>query len=241
MICLKVQISNAYFVLQSMKYYLILLVLALLFALSSCRKNRTEVAVDHSSYYLPLNIGTTWIYQMDSIVYYGTGAEPDTFKYQVKHEIVDTYEGASGDPVYTFNISSRKDTNYQWRFERAFSISNGNTDVIKSDFDRQTLILSKPLSLDKLWNGNLYNTGYNEDYYVTKIHEAGTVGQFNFDSTLTIEQEEQYNLVNHYRGSTMYAKNIGLVFKEYERLSNLTDPGKITGVTYSLTLIAFGQ
>lgn len=203
-----------------------------------CKKNTVEDPQDFSSAYHDIGVGDHWIYQMDSIEFSGTGAPPDTFNYQVKHTVVDLVLN-EGEEFYTVEIESRKDSNSSWKIARVYSLTFSIEEVIKKDFDLNELVLSKPFSINKFWDGNQYNAEPRSNYYVGQLHQPYEINGNSFDSSLTILQEEQINLVNSFRGQEVYAKDVGLVFKEKEYLSNLTDPNKITGFKYTMSLLEF--
>ena len=235
------QKSIAYFAnYKAMKYYLTLALFISLTAIS-CKKNVLEAVVDNSSYYLPIDTGYSWIYQMDSVVYYGTGASQDSFTYQVEHKVTDKFINAYGNTAFKIEVSAKMSPSSAWKFARTYSVSVSDVEIIKSDFDFQELIMSKPFALGKTWDGNLYNSDPESEFYIDKLHAPASYGAYQFDSTITIMQEEQINLVNSFKGLECYAKNTGLIYKEKERLSNLTDPAKITGYTYSMTLLSFDK
>lgn len=226
--------------LQSMKYFIPLILLSALFA-QSCKKNVVETPKDLSSDYHAMKTGDWWLYQMDSIKFYGTGASPDTFKYQVRHRITDDQTSADGNTSFSIEIEHRKDTNYQWQFARAYSVRIDELEVIRKDFDIDELVLSKPFSVNKVWDGNQFNAQPRSTFYISSLHIPQEVNGINYDSTVTILQEEQINLVNSYQGKEVYAKGVGMILREKEYLSNLTDPNKVTGYKYILSLLEFAK
>lgn len=220
-----------------MKYTILSIAVLMTFAVA-CEKNSVEDPQDFSSAYHDISVGNHWVYQMDSIEFAGTGAPPDTFNYQLKHTVVDLLLN-DGQEFYVIEIESRKDSTANWKIERVYSLSLSNEEVVKNDFDLNELVLSKPFSLNKLWDGNQYNSEPRSNYYIDSLHHAFEVNGMPFDSAITILQEEQINLVNSYQGKEIYAKDVGLVYKEKEYLSNLTDPNKVTGYKYTMSLIEF--
>ena len=92
-----------------------------------------------------------------------------------------------------------------------------------------------PLREGKHWNGNIYlgslssipvNESCNNlvfledwDYEYTAIHAAENIGTFSFDSTATVEQNGSTNLTELNTSTEIYAKNVGLVYREFYHLT----------------------
>lgn len=216
----------------------IFITLLLLFLLG-CKKNTIEVLEDHTSKYLTRETGHVWTYQMDSISYSGfQGDKPDTFHYWVKDVITDQFVTDSGDTAYVFERWYRTDSITDWKFARKFNDILNDKELIRSDFDQKSVLLSLPIVLNKLWDANQYNNGpYVESYYES-THNFAQVGPFQFDSTCTIFHDEQINAINSYFAKEIYAAHVGLVFREEERIEYKNTDDQV-GHRYTLRLISF--
>ena len=202
----------------------------------SCRKNTIEVVKDQSLKYFPLEIGHTWVYQMDSLHYEGGGIEVDTFSFQTRHEVVAQFEDNEGNKAYRVEIQYRLDSADNWKFGRNYQLTYEENSIIRTDFDQDEILAMLPVSNEKYWNGNEYNSKLPSDYYYLDVHQPGMFGVMNFDSTISIHQEEKLNLIENFSGLEVYAAHMGLVYREKFALKDIHDPENTSGYSYKFRL-----
>ena len=102
-----------------------------------------------------------------------------------------------------------------------------------------------PLVENAKWNGNAYNTEDYQTYKLVKLNSEESIGGFIFDKTLTVLQQDEESLISHDFEIEIYAKSIGLVYKEEIHLkktyNNITQSFEInSGYKYKQTLIDYG-
>ncbi len=222
-----------------MKFTLFITTLLLFTGIYGCKKNVIEPVEDHSSKYIPMNVGNKWTYQMDSIVYSGfSGSTPDSFHYFIQDEIKEKYTSVQDNPVYRVERSFRLDSNDAWTFARQFSLEVTDHEVLKTDFDQLKVMFSFPVLLDKTWNSNQYNLGRDVETYYDSVHTPMQIGSNQYDSTCLVHHDEEKNIINSFFINERYAANVGLVEREEERM-NFVGTATQVGFKYKLTLIAF--
>lgn len=231
--------STIIFVAQGMKY-LIYLGLFIVIGTSSCKKSTIEVPVDHSSKYIPLDLGYTWTYTMDSIVYSGFEDQlPDTFAYYIKNTVADSFTNGAGYTEYRIERYFKTDST-DWQFVRNYTEYRTQWEYMRKDFDLREILHSLPILRDKTWDGNIYNTRNEAEFFYEYTHVPDTILSIPYDSVTTIYQDENQNLITSYFAIEKYAANTGLVYREQERFDNFGTKAQ-KGFKYTLQLISFEE
>lgn len=228
---------------------IIIICLILSFAAYGCKKNEVVPNVDHSTKYYPLADGYTWIYAVDSVIFYGNLTQkPDTINYHVRHEIIGTIQNAEG--VYSFTVEKSIKTSEEgkFKFDRTFGIQKSKLALTYNNVDTRIPVLTFPISNEKEWNGNVYTekdewnitsgkTNEVECFY-KDVHLPKTVEGTLYDSISTVVRSKEENAINSRYTNEIFAANIGLVSKYFENLENF-DTQDPKGSIYTYTLLSF--
>ncbi len=221
----------------------ILFFTGILFVICSCHRNNEVPAITGIDYF-PTDVGRYWIYHVHSIKY---NSDTTDTTFQVKEVIHDTFH-FQGVVVYELYRFYRPDSTQPWPFQpdSVWSFTTDMNQIAIKEASTEFIRLQFPLSVGEVWNGNLKNTSDEDDYTVKTF---GTPFAFNnryLPQTCTVEEANTLNLVNKDYRSRVYAKDIGLIYKNYEFLSYNTDPSQIGKYTIDFgslleeTLIAYG-
>jgi hypothetical protein len=234
--------SSDYFCLTiNMKKIVFALFLSLFLWLWGCKKNVVEPQIEVSSKYVPIDSGYSWTYQMDSIVYSGlANAKPDTFSYKIKNTVVATFIDNAGQTSFRLEKWYLPKNSNTWLYARTYSETKSNLAYFRNDFDQTQLVVSLPVLQDKTWNGNQYNSNGFLEFYFDEVHTTDSVGMLQYDSVCTIMQDESLNAIRSFYAIEKYAANVGLIWKETERLENLNTSTQ-KGFKYKLALLEFEQ
>jgi hypothetical protein len=222
-----------------MKSFILYFSLAL--TILGCEKNNVEPNIDHSSKYQPLALGNSWVYLVDSIVFYGIRTQtPDTFQYLVKQEITEKFINNEGLEEYLISQSYTSDSNSKWTFSNLFTLRKDVNSLFRTYKDAATVTLSFPFNLAKEWDGNQYNAEFETECYYDSIHTASTIPNMKYDSTVMVMRKQEINLITSKFEKEVYAANVGLISKHYESLTGLEiiDPVP-RGSKLTYTLIRF--
>lgn len=224
------------------KKHLIVSIAILFVGLSGCEKNNLKPYIDHSSKYLPLDVGYAWTYAVDSVAFYGDAILPqDTFRYQIRHTILHKDLDSSGLGTYSYLREYRINDSSSWQFQRNFSEIINKTGGVRKEADLMRIFIQLPILEYDEWDSNLYNTK-DEDYsFYESVHQPFTIGATNYDSTIAIKLEQKdYSTEREYT-RMRYAANIGLVIYEYEDLLGLSPLSmeNAYGTSYRMQLLKF--
>jgi hypothetical protein len=185
----------------------------------SCVPDEEFVVQDYGHDYFPLRVGMYSIFDVESIVYGASSDEPETARYQLQTEVVDSFNNTAGTVTYVIHRSTRPNETAEWDFLDTWSsriegeqaiVQEGNTPIIKLAF---------PLAEGLRWDANRYNTLEGDYYSIETLGSPLTVNLIDFNKTATIEQEVFDDQVTRKDVRTeVYAKGVGLVRREASEL-----------------------
>ena len=205
----------------------------------ACTKQTEPDAVDLGYDYFPSQIGATWIYQVDSLVYDDNSGFTtiDTFVYQYKEQITGTYMNGSGKTEQLVNRYVKKVDTLNWEQLNTYTLLKTDLNAQKTIENIRFVKLVFPLTLNKKWDGNAYNSLGNEEYVVSAFNTSQTIGSSIYDKTLTVIQKNEDNAVEEIKRAEIYARNIGLVYLVSDSIN--TQVGGSRGFRYRLTLTSY--
>jgi len=221
-------------------FFLVVLVLCL-----SCNNNDDSVPELTGKDYFPTDSGRYWIYNVHEIRY--NSDTTDTI-YQRKDIIFDAfeYQGTTIYELYRFYKATNA-ANWPLQPDSVWSFTTDLNQITIKEANVEYIRLVFPLSNGKIWNGNTKNTSIvSDNYTVSNFKKPYSVGALYFPETVDIVEEHSLNLVFKDYRNRIYAKNVGLIYKNYEQLNFKTDAaniglGKIEfGSIIEETLIEYG-
>ncbi|MEZ5002491.1 MAG: hypothetical protein R2730_05580 [Chitinophagales bacterium] len=224
---------------HTLKYWIGVLVL-LIVGFTACEEEiiKADSTVDKT--YYPLIIGNYVVYQLDSIIYDDFDGSDTTITLFVRELVESKFIDAGGNEVYRIERAYKRSLTNVWGsagYDIWYANFTGNN-AEKVEENQRYIKLAFPLRLGKEWLGNQYiNTQPISDggidsmienplvyldgwmYEVTALNEAKTIGNLSFDSTVTVVQHQYGIQTDTIGGQEIYAKNIGLIYKDLWVLS----------------------
>ena len=111
--------------------------------------------------------------------------------------------------------------------------------IEKQEDNVKTIPMVFPITKNKEWDGNLLNTDPSKEYSYNQIHQFFSLDSLTFDSTTTINQQDEENFIERFFTEEKYASGFGLVHRSDISLRTTFD-GKIeSGYEAKLQLIDF--
>lgn len=210
-----------------------------------CRKNQLEPKPNDVGYgYFPLEVGNTWIYQVDSIHYDAFAKSIDTFSFLVKQVVVDTVvdnQGVRSSIVEFFRTDSLTGA---YKLDRTLSkrIVDFRAEVIDSNVRVINLVF--PPTLYKYWDANAYNTKSKSEYEILEALDSERIGTVLYNNVVhVVQRDEAFKTLRNY-GVEKYAKGFGMVYAHqiYWIKKTIGDSTEIpNGYDYTYTLKKFDQ
>ena len=186
--------------------------------LASCSKT-VPSNLDQKTDYFPLEQGHSVIYDVDTVQYsplYFTGK--DTFYWEVRETIIDSYKDLEGRTVYKFERSQRKpgETTFRPKLIGIRLIDGTRAEQMENNLRFIPLVF--PPTEGVTWDGNAFlNTddslAYYQDwsYTVLRTDTPATINGLQFDATTRVQEVEQEDLLSYRNSEAVYARGAGLV------------------------------
>jgi hypothetical protein len=214
-------------------------------ALFSCNK-KEDYVTDKLNDYIPLTSGKYITYRLDSMVFTTFGRVTEIHKYQVKHIIDAQITDNIGRPSYRVNVYIRDSAGLQpWQSAgNTYFITPLTNQVEVIENNLRFIKLHAPVKDAYTWKGNaylpsdtcggpycpLYKFSNDDDIQNWDFRYDGNSSSFsyrgiNYSNVISIEEaNEALNVpivvptsyASKTRSVEKYAKNTGLVYREYE-------------------------
>lgn len=192
--------------------------LVLTLVLAGCSKTKT-VEIDPKTDYFPLETGHTVVYDVDSVIYsplYNTGK--DTFYWEIRETITDSYEDLAGRTIYRFERSQRKPGEVSFRSQLIGIRLIDGTRAEQMEDNLRFVPLVFPPAEGTTWDGNSYLTitdsmAFYEDWSYTVLEEGvpANINGLDFSETTTVQEVEQEDLLTYRNSTATYGRGAGLV------------------------------
>lgn len=197
--------------------FLCALVVLVVVSCSSDEVRKTDPGMD----FFPLQKGRYQVYDVNEIKY--TLGVPETLAYELKIQVVDSFAVQEGYTYVTYRYK-RAAGETAWTYMDTWSSTLDDRQAVQSEANTSYLKLKFPLKEGGTWNGNLYNNGTAEDYLLQDVGQSQTFNQMAFDNCVTVKQSDNEDFVVFLdKRKEVYAKNVGLVYKETTQLHYCTD------------------
>lgn len=253
------RITDATLYMHKRIVYILPAILALTLVFHSCSKQTETIQTDPIADYLPMEIGKTITYKMDSTVYVSLNTVKEVHSYVVKDIVEAEVTDNIGNPSYRIRrmIRSNDDT-LVWGDNATFIVTPLGKSMEYIDNNQRFIKLQEPIREDFVWKGNSYINTYsnpdlqyldNWEYYYFNVGMPFTLPSMTVDSSFTVVQRDEvlgdpnnksfYYEIN--QASEVYGKGIGLIYRNF--LHEAWQPPNITSVagyyepnSYGITL-----
>ncbi len=221
---------------MSKKNFAYIFLISIFFFFYSCKKIESPPYISINAYY-PLQAGSSYTYRLDSTVLAPFGSALVVHSYLLKDSIESNFYDNSGRlsyRVYRFITDTLQ--SQPWQYLSTYYITPTSTTIeVMDDNNYRFIKLADPVVNGFSWQGNTYidtksaestvqfMDGWNYTY--ENVNESYTVPMGTLDSTITILQDtsdvpdvpfsQSLDFYEHVSATEVYAKNIGLIYKEF--------------------------
>ena len=204
------------------------LVLCTLYLIPSCKKDAP--APDLGYGYAPNNVGHWVIYQIDSTAEDDQTVGRKTYQFQIKEVIESIFTDNQGRPTmrlerYRKNYDSLVPySQQQWTGPRVYyaNLTSSTYERVEENFRYTRMIFPVKLG-DARWNANAGNVLDAWTGKYTAVDQPGTVNNLSFDSVVSVQEENNINLVTTVYAEAKYATNVGLIYRQLLLLNKQPD------------------
>ena len=218
-----------------MKQFILFTLTALV--LLSCKQDKQSVAFGYG--YFGLEEGKYVEYDVMEI-FHDEDLVPahDTLRYVLKTligEKVEDNQGRLANKVFRYKFHPITGELLDQRVWTAI-IDGGRGE--QTEENQRIIRMVFAVTNDKEWDINAFNTYDEQEAYYFDLNKEKTFNQFSFDSTVVVEYEDFFSLVDYVRKYDTYANHVGLVERIDKDLTianfDTLDIRKGTEVHYSL-------
>lgn len=210
---------------------------------SSC-KRETISPVDVGHDYYPSNVGHWVIYEVDSIFYDDFTHTVKTYKFKVNEKIESSFLDNQNRKTERLERYRQWSDTTSWFLKDVWISNLTSTTAEKVEENVRYLKLVFPIKKGTTWNGNAFNSINPQDYKYENVFQPFTVNGISYDSTITVIQEIDSNLIYVKYMVEVYAKRVGLIYKKYKDVEKYPDPSidsTISGLDVTYKVISFGN
>lgn len=226
------------------KLFTVSLVLCLLAVMTGCKKESETLDTATLTDYFPLQTGKTFLYRLDSTVLASFGTALTVKSYLAQDSIESTFTDNQGRLSYRIFRLIRDTAGLKpWQFAATFVATPTPQSVEYVDNNLRFIKLHAPITEGYTWKGHAYIDTKSLNTTVAYLdeweYEYRNVGQsyqlFNntYDSTVTVFQQDETTPPgpfdpNNYQqrniGTEVYAKGVGMIYKEFLHWTWQTTP-----------------
>lgn len=190
--------------------------------LLSCNKSsNNEIEYQESDSYFGMNIGFYVDFSVESITHTpqtSNAVISDTNYYFLRYLVQDSVRDEFGNLNYIFVVKRKESINNPWEISDVWTanINQKNCELVEEN--QRIIKLKTPVNYSNDWDANVFNLYDEEIFSYERINESRIINSIPFDSTVTVRQCDERNLIRFCKKEEVYAKHIGLVYKYYKDL-----------------------
>ena len=214
-------------------FFLPLFFLALFW--TSCKKSE-KPEIDLGFDYYPNIIGTSRIYAVDSIVYNSFTLTIDTFKFELRDELLEEITD-QGNRLVTIVRRSRRALDGNWKEVKSWQFYKTNF-LVEEQFENLPVIkMTFPVKEGQKWDANIRNTLPSENFTVIAPQSVDVLNK-TYSDVITVDQRNESDplQLNVKRAYEQYARHVGLIYKYDKTLKRFTT-GEVNDVPIDSGLV----
>ena len=188
--------------------------------LSACSEDDegSDVLLFIGKEYVSLKVGQEAIYQIDSILYNEFTGRINVVSLQQREYISRTEMDAENRETFIVEIHTRAADSLPWHLNRITkrNLTGYRYEVLDNNVISVPLVF--PIVIDKKWNANVLNTLITKEYKYKSVNEVFINDSMRYDSTVSVLQFEEENLIEKLYEKETYAADVGLIFREHNEI-----------------------
>jgi hypothetical protein len=222
----------------------LLLLSAAIVVFDGCKKQTEDLSTPTLSDYFPLQVGKSYLYRLDSTVPASFGTALIVKSYQAKDSIESTFSDNAGRLSYRIFRSVRDTAGVgSWKFAATYVATPTQQWIEYVDNNLRFIKLHAPIAEGYTWPAHSFidtkslstTVSYLDEwqYQYRNVNQPYSVLNTTYDSTVTVFQQDETTPPgpfdpNNYQqrnfAKEVYAKGIGLIYKEFLHWTWQTTP-----------------
>lgn len=164
--------------------------------------------------YYPIEVGSYRIYDVVAVHFPFIG-DSDTTRYELKELVQGVYQQESEDTAYYLHRFSRIDYNEAWQLDSIWTIRKSPRNIVVVENNTPVIKLVFPASVGLSWDSNAMNAEGPAPYSISQLGAAFDKNDLIYENTLhVVEENNMDTVINERYRETIYAENIGMIYKE---------------------------
>ena len=189
----------------------------------ACTSDAVEPIDDQVGFnHFPLEVGDFRVFQIDEVLYNFDG-QIDSNQFQIKELVADSVTNSEGGITFTIHRFRRMSDTVSFTLDSVWTARRTPIQGIVVENNIPFVKLIFPVEEDLSWDGNVLNTLDFDEYVMMDVFQEFSPDSLNgttFSNTITVVQNDfQDQITRNDVRIEVYAKDIGLVYKELEQLS----------------------
>lgn len=206
----------------------------------SCKKD-VAPSLDVGYGYFPTNVGHWIIYDVVTIEHDAPVNKHDTAVFQIMEIIESTFSDNENRQTQRIERYIRSDSTLPWVIKDVWFSNLTASTAEKVEENVRFVKLIFPVLLGETWDGNNFNSQDIWNYEYTEVDMSYTINNLSFDSTVTVLQIDEGNLIEKNYALEIYAKNVGMIYKELILLETEVDGTITLGSELTMNMISYGD
>ena len=141
--------------------------------------------------------------------------------------------------TFIVEIYTRAADTLPWRINRITKRTLTDYRLEVLDNNLVTVPLVFPIALRKRFNSNVLKTRAEKDYVYTSVSEPFSNGNLQYDSTISILQFEEENLIEQILEVETHATGVGLILRQHKDVETEFNGDIRSGFESEMRLISF--
>ena len=212
------------------KYTLLFFISAFFVSITMISCNEDEIVepdqTDELSFF-PLYTGYWIEYKADSIVHRdsddqnGVDTAINYYHFLIREVVDSSYIDAEGRKAFVIIRYKRDFDTVPWVLSNVWSASIDPYSVQRVEDNIRFIRLKFPISSSTFWNGNALNFFPAEEYSYSDLYSSKRYDDLDFDSTITVIQNDFVSNINRIIKNETYGAGTGLLFKQVDSVRTL--------------------
>lgn len=231
-----------------MKINLFFISVCLLF---SCKKSETiPETLSRDKDYFPLQKGYWIEYEVDSIIHldnddrFLVDTSIESYHFFIREEVDSFFTDGMGEQAWYLSRYKRTADTLPWTYTSRWTAKLKSSSAEKVEENQRFIKLSFPFNLRIQWNGNAYNQLPEENYSYDDLYVPSSFNGFQFDSSVTVVQNDFSSTINTVYKIEKYAPRVGMIYKQTDSVRTATLPSSriiLNGYEYKARVTNFKQ
>lgn len=197
--------------------------------------------------YYPLETNSYRIYSVRQIDY-SLSRETDTSDYQLKEVAADSFLSLSNEYSFFLKRFIKDPIGEEWILDSVWTVEKNAERVVATENNMPYIKMVFPAREGKQWDGNRMNVLGEQEYTMNRVGAETVLTSGRFDQTINVLQwDNPDTILVREKAFEIYAKNIGLIYKETVQLKYCAEMECIgegiieSGKKYKQELVDYGK